>query len=63
MPRFDTLLDLVRILDQDMLLVPRALVPAVQSLMRAHNAPAESDERPSLCCGRRGISAEGKTPR
>lgn len=44
-PRFDTLLDLVRVLDQDILLVPRALVPAVQSLIRAHNAPAGSDER------------------
>lgn len=33
-PRFDTLLDLVRILGHDLLLVPRALVPATQSLMR-----------------------------
>src|SRR5579872_3669510 len=49
-PRFDTLLDLVRVLDLDILLVPRALVPAVQSLVRAHNAPAGSDER-SLYAG------------
>jgi transcriptional regulator with XRE-family HTH domain len=43
-PRFDTLLDLVRVLDQDMLLVPRALVPAVQSLIRAQREPAGSEE-------------------
>lgn len=35
-PRFDTLLDLVRVLDHDLLMVPRALVPAVQALMRHH---------------------------
>jgi transcriptional regulator with XRE-family HTH domain len=33
-PRFDTLLDLVRVLGFDLMLVPRALVPAVQSLVR-----------------------------
>ena len=33
-PRFDTLLDLVRVLDRDLLLVPRTLVPAVQGLIR-----------------------------
>lgn len=33
-PRFDTLLDLVRVLGFDLILVPRALVPAVQSLIR-----------------------------
>jgi len=44
-PRFDTLLDLVRVLDQDILLVPRALVPAVQSLVRAQREP-ESVEKP-----------------
>jgi transcriptional regulator with XRE-family HTH domain len=35
-PRFDTLLDLVRVLDYDLLMVPRALVPSVQALMRDH---------------------------
>jgi len=35
-PRYDTLIELVRILDRDLLLVPRALVPAVQSLIRDH---------------------------
>jgi len=33
-PRFDTLLELVRVLDHDLLLVPRDLVPVVQSLTR-----------------------------
>ena len=44
-PRFDTLLDLVRVLDQDILLVPRALVPAVQALIRDHKEPGGSTER------------------
>jgi transcriptional regulator with XRE-family HTH domain len=44
-PRFDTLLDLVRVLDLDLLLVPRSLVPAVQSLIRAQKEP-ESEEKP-----------------
>jgi transcriptional regulator with XRE-family HTH domain len=44
-PRFDTLLDIVRVLDQDILLVPRALVPAVQSLIRAQKEPAGAEER------------------
>ena len=43
-PRFDTLLDLVRVLDLDLLLVPRPLVPAVQSLIRAQREP-ESEEK------------------
>src|SRR5271156_6907244 len=43
-PRFDTLLDLVRVLDYDLLMVPRPLVPAVQSLIRDHDR--ETEERP-----------------
>jgi transcriptional regulator with XRE-family HTH domain len=43
-PRFDTLLDLLRVLDLDLLLVPRPLVPAVQSLIRAQREP-ESKEK------------------
>jgi len=45
-PRFNTLLDLVRILGFDLLLVPRPLVPAVQSLIRdsARSASPGSDE-------------------
>ena len=47
-PRYDTLLELVRILDRDLLMVPRALVPAVQSLIRdhlRHDQGGESEER------------------
>lgn len=44
-PRFDTLLDIVRVLDLDLLLVPRSLVPAVQALVRAQKVP-ESMEKP-----------------
>jgi HTH-type transcriptional regulator / antitoxin HipB len=55
-PRFDTLLELVRALDHDLLLVPRDLVPLVQSLTRDRGieegedrplyAPDEEEERP-----------------
>lgn len=44
-PRFDTLIDILRLLNLDLLLVPRPLVPAVQNLIRAHNEP-ESPEKP-----------------
>src|SRR5262245_43180165 len=44
-PRFDTLLDVVRVLDRDLLLVPRELVPAVQALIRDFRSP-NSGERP-----------------
>ena len=33
-PRFDTLLDLIRILGFDLMLVPQTIVPAVQALVR-----------------------------
>jgi transcriptional regulator with XRE-family HTH domain len=50
-PRFDTLLEIVRVLDHDLLLVPRHLVPVVQSLTRDHasrgaHAADDEDERP-----------------
>jgi HTH-type transcriptional regulator / antitoxin HipB len=47
-PRFDTLLELVRVLDHDLLLVPRDLVPVVQSLMKERyvHGPDEAEERP-----------------
>lgn len=45
-PRYDTLLDLVRVLDHDLVLVPKALVPAVQSLIRSHGADGEEGEQP-----------------
>ena len=47
-PRFDTLLDYVRGLDYDLVLVPRALVPAVMALIREHKAssvPGAEEER------------------
>ncbi len=43
-PRYDTLLELVRILDRDLIMVPRALVPAVQSLIRDHQRSDQSGE-------------------
>jgi transcriptional regulator with XRE-family HTH domain len=50
-PRFDTLLDLVRVLGRDLVLVPRPLVPAVQALIRDYRrgegGPGDNaDERP-----------------
>ena len=48
-PRYDTLLELVRILDWDLMMVPRALIPAVQSMIRDQLRPdgrGESEERP-----------------
>jgi transcriptional regulator with XRE-family HTH domain len=41
-PRFDTLVDLVRVLDKDLLLIPRALVPAVQAMVRDYDNPDKS---------------------
>lgn len=43
-PRYDTLLELVRILDRDLLMVPRALVPVVQSLIRDHLQTGQKGE-------------------
>lgn len=43
-PRFDTLLDYVRSLDHDLVLVPRTLVPAVLALIREHKASSKTDE-------------------
>jgi transcriptional regulator with XRE-family HTH domain len=43
-PRYDTLLELVRILDRDLLMVPRGLVPVVQSLIRDHLQPDQRGE-------------------
>jgi len=42
-PRFDTLLDYVRSLDYDLLLIPRTLVPAVLALIREHEASKRPD--------------------
>ena len=53
-PRYDTLLEIVRILDRDLIMVPRALVPVVQSLVRDHvkDLPGEGGERPLYAADR-----------
>lgn len=43
-PRFDTLLEIVRALNMDLLLVPSALVPAVQSLLHTQGAPSVEEK-------------------
>lgn len=46
-PRYDTLLDLVRVLDHDLVLVPRNLVPVVEALLRERrHGSADEEERP-----------------
>jgi transcriptional regulator with XRE-family HTH domain len=47
-PRYDTLLDYVRGLGYDLLLIPRSLVPAVLALVRDHRVsekPGAEEER------------------
>lgn len=61
-PRFDTLLEIVRVLDLDLLLVPRSLVPAVQSLIRAQKEP-EAAEKPLYAAADEEESATGKKER
>jgi len=53
-PRYDTLLEIVRMLDRDLIMVPRALVPIVQSLVRDHlkDQPGEGEERPLYAADR-----------
>lgn len=58
-PRFDTLLDLVRVLDLDLLLVPRSLVPAVQSLIRSQKE-SESVEKPLYGADNEELAPEKK---
>ncbi|MGA7413421.1 MAG: helix-turn-helix transcriptional regulator [Bryobacteraceae bacterium] len=43
-PRFNTLVELVRVMGYDLLLVPRSLVPAVQSLVRDHQQSGRGHE-------------------
>lgn len=47
-PRYDTLLEIVRTLDHDLIMVPRALMPLVHSLVRDHlkGELGEGEERP-----------------
>ena len=42
-PRYDTLLEMVRMLDRDLIMVPRALVPVVQSIVRDHHKDPEGE--------------------
>jgi HTH-type transcriptional regulator / antitoxin HipB len=42
-PRYDTLLDVVRSLDHDLVLVPRELVPVVQALVRDYRGHEEGE--------------------
>jgi transcriptional regulator with XRE-family HTH domain len=44
LPRIDTLVELLRILDYDLIPVPREFVPAVQSLVREPGASDQPDE-------------------
>ena len=59
-PRYDTLLEIVRMLDRDLIMVPRSLVPIVQSLVRDHlkDQPGEGEEQP-LYAGERDDSSRG----
>ena len=59
-PRYDTLLEIVRMLHRDLLMVPRALVPVVQSLIRDHlkDQPGEGEERPLYAADRDEDSSE-----
>ena len=52
-PRVDTLLDVVRALDLDLVLVPRTLVPAVQALMREyqHGSAVHEGDQPMYGSG------------
>lgn len=49
-PRYDTLLDLVRLLEHDLVLIPRQLVPVVDALVKEHRAEQQGlpydEERP-----------------
>jgi transcriptional regulator with XRE-family HTH domain len=47
-PRFDTLQELVRVLDLDLVLVPRQLVPTVLALIRDHAAAERGPGERSL---------------
>jgi len=42
-PRYDTLLEMVRMLECDLIMVPRALVPVVQSIVRDHHKDQEGE--------------------
>jgi transcriptional regulator with XRE-family HTH domain len=60
-PRYDTLLEIVRMLDRDLMMVPRALVPVVQSLVRDHrkDQEGEGEERSLYAADRDDESSQG----
>jgi transcriptional regulator with XRE-family HTH domain len=43
LPRVETLLDLARLLDHELVLVPRSLAPAVAALIEQGSAPEEDE--------------------
>jgi transcriptional regulator with XRE-family HTH domain len=47
-PRYGTLLEIIRMLGYDLIMVPRTIVPVVQALVRDHmkDEPGEGEERP-----------------
>jgi transcriptional regulator with XRE-family HTH domain len=47
-PRYDTILELIRVLGHDLIMVPRAVVPAVLALIRdySHLGPGDGEARP-----------------
>ena len=46
-PRFDTLLELVRALDHDLILIPREMIPVVEALIQERaQGREEAEERP-----------------
>ncbi len=60
-PRFDTLLDLARVLGHDLVLAPRALVPAIQALLR--HGDRGDDSPPLYALQEEGDSFEPAPPR
>ena len=60
-PRFNTLLDIVRVLELDLLLVPRSLVPAVLSLIHEQKEP-ESAEKPLYAADDEESASEKRDP-
>lgn len=60
-PRCDTLLDVLRVLDLDLVLAPRALVPVMQSIVRDHRnreVVEAAGERPLYAADDDGDEAE-----
>lgn len=65
-PRYDTLLDVVRVLDLDLVLVPRALAPVVRALVRDHRdgaSPAGTAVERPLYAGEEDDEDDQDTPR